>query len=122
MGDRANVVVRNGADDPGVWLYTHWNGSELPEMLAAALSRHQRWKDAAYLARIIFCQMIKGQESEETGFGISTKACDGEDRILLVDTDSETVSKARLHPNGTDFIVEKTWTFKQFSKGNHIAW
>lgn len=30
MGDRANVYVHEG-DQPGVYLYTHWSGHELPE-------------------------------------------------------------------------------------------
>lgn len=71
MGNRGNITVRT-ANSPDVHLYTHWRGSELPHILSSALARKQRWNDAPYLARIIFCEMIEGEESEETGFGIST--------------------------------------------------
>jgi hypothetical protein len=70
MGDRANIEVRDG--DESVFLYTHWSGSEAPEILRRALDRgEERWSDSSYLARIIFCEMVKGHEMELTGFGIS---------------------------------------------------
>lgn len=69
MGDRGNIIIRDeGA--PDLYLYTHWNGSDLPKTLKRALSRKERWEDSAYLARIIFCEMVKGSEADATGFGI----------------------------------------------------
>ena len=52
MGDRANVVI----DDNGsqVYLYTHWRGTELPEIVRKALTKNQRWDDPQYLSRIVF--------------------------------------------------------------------
>jgi hypothetical protein len=91
MGDRANVYVHHG-DQPGVYLYTHWAGSELPDMVHAALTRKQRWNDEPYLTRIIFCTMVQGCESEETGFGISASIGDGRDRIIDVDTETQQVT------------------------------
>lgn len=91
MGDRANIAVSDGKGR--VYLYTHWNGTELPETLQRALARRQRWDDAFYLTRIIFCEMVKGQETEETGFGISTYVGDGENRVLVVDPDNGTVTR-----------------------------
>jgi hypothetical protein len=58
MGDRANVYVHDGVE-PGVYLYTHWHGSDLPEVVKVALAKQWRWKDSAYLGRVIFCEMIK---------------------------------------------------------------
>lgn len=59
MGDRANVVVIDG--DEQVCLYTHWNGYEVAEVLQNALKRgKERWAQAPYLARIIFCDMVHG--------------------------------------------------------------
>ena len=92
MGDRANVHVFEGKGDNGVYLYTHWNGTELPVTLQTALRRKQRWTDVAYLARIIFGEMVKGEEAGVTGFGIGTSMCDGQARILHVDTESQTVT------------------------------
>ncbi len=96
MGDRANVAVKSCEDI--VYLYTHWNGSELPELLQEALRRGiSRWDDPAYLARVIFCEMVKGEENGVTGYGISASVQDGEDRVIVVDTDAQTVT-IRNHP------------------------
>ena len=89
MGDRANVKVldcRDRGEGRGVYLYSHWGGSTLPQTLAMALDRgRSRWDDDAYLARIIFSQMVEGDENGLTGFGISTSVGDGADRVLIVD-------------------------------------
>lgn len=88
MGDRANVVVPNPyKEGEAVYLYSHWGGSELPDVLASALERGVgRWNDAPYLTRIIFNEMTKGNEMAETGFGISTSLCDNGYPLLVVDT------------------------------------
>jgi len=71
MGDRGNVRIKYD-DGNSVYLYTHWGGTELSQMVARALDRgRKRWDDPSYLARIIFCEMVKGYEMEETGFGIA---------------------------------------------------
>lgn len=110
MGDRANVVMKRGAEK--VCLYTHWNGTELPETLRAALIRGEdRWTDNQYLARIIFCEMVKGHEMKTTGFGISQEICDGEYRVLTVDTEAGTVSvNASRTLTFQEFVAtEQTW-------------
>lgn len=87
MGDRGNIVVQDDYGPAPVYLYSHWGGTELPDILAAALERGQgRWSDAPYLTRIIFNQMTAGDEMSETGFGISTKLTDNEYPLLVVDT------------------------------------
>ena len=68
MGDSGQVLI----EDIGVYLYTHWKASELPEIIHRAISRKQRWNHPEYLARIIFSEMTKGEEDKETGFGIGT--------------------------------------------------
>lgn len=94
MGDRANVIVKSAGEQ--VCLYTHWSGTELPKTLQAALRRGRNmWSDSQYLTRIIFSQMVPASERlRETGFGISQEPHDGEDRILVVDTELQTVSGA----------------------------
>ena len=90
MGDRANVVVLD--EHAPVFLYTHWGGEDLPTDLANALARGKdRWDDGPYLTRIIFCEMVKGQEGETTGFGISTVLCDNEHPLLVVRVSSKHV-------------------------------
>ena len=70
MGDRAQVRLYDDKTEGSVYLYTHWNGSDLRETVKAALSRRQRWDDVEYLARIVFEEMIQGNEGSESGFGI----------------------------------------------------
>ena len=97
MGDRANVVVKDG--DERVCLYSHWGGSELPATLQKAMQRgKERWNDPSYLARIIFCEMVQGREKELTGFGISVSPPDGRDRVITVDTDEQTVQMPNRPP------------------------
>jgi hypothetical protein len=81
MGDCGNVIIKDEIGQQ-VCLYTHWRGSELRAILKSALRRRQRWDDAPYLARIIFCEMIKGDEAAETGFGISTRS-EGSAEIII---------------------------------------
>lgn len=84
MGDRANIIVDSGRTGR-VCLYTHWNGTELPNVLRAALKRGKgRWSDAQYLARIIFCEMVKDDVLGLTGFGISQGLWDGRDKVITV--------------------------------------
>lgn len=89
MGDRANVYVHEG-DNPGVYLYTHWDGTELPQKVAKSLASPRgmsRRDDVAYLTRIIFEDMIADSLGEETGYGISADVGDGDDRIVDVNVD-----------------------------------
>lgn len=97
MGDRANVVIRDTWPDAspkeGVFLYTHWAGTELPEILRKALDNgRDRWDDSQYLARIVFREMIRGVEDESTGYGISTRLCDNEHPLLVLDCNAQTVT------------------------------
>lgn len=90
MGDRANVVLKE--NDEQVCLYTHWDGTELPETVRRALVRGKsRWDDFQYLGRIVFCEMVKGREMELTGYGLSAVPHDGENRVIEIDVGAQTV-------------------------------
>lgn len=114
MGDRANVFVTDG-DRAGVYLYTHWEGDQLPLDVRLALRRERRWDDGPYLARMIFDQMTDGRHGEETGLGISASLLDNNHLIVRVDCDKQRValvaednihSATPLHEwSFTDFIV-----------------
>ena len=93
MGDRANIVIQRKRNDTTerVYLYTHWHGTEAPEMLRQALARKARWDDESYLTRIIFDRMTEGQHGEETGFGIWPAIGDNEYPLLIVDVDTQRV-------------------------------
>ena len=71
MGDRGNVVV--GTEDGEVFLYSHWRGSDLVNIVKKSLKTdraRRRWRNAAYLARILFQDMV-GDDDTEFGYGIS---------------------------------------------------
>lgn len=92
MGDRGNIAIREGRGNGDVWLYTHWGGRDLKKTAKAALRRGMmRWNDPAYLARIVFCEMIGDDADPETGFGISTRMGDNEHPILVIDTMKQSV-------------------------------
>ena len=80
MGDRANIRTSDGIN-----FYTHWEGTELPEILARALERGKdRWDDYIYLNRIIFCEMVRRSIDDTTGFGISIALGDGANRVICL--------------------------------------
>ncbi len=114
MGDRGNIVVREGSQE--IWLYTHWCGSDIADVVQKALQKKWRWDDAPYLTRIIFDTLTEGCYGEETGFGIWTGPCDNEHDILVVDVGQKKVFKYAPHPktNRCSSIPKKEWTFEQF--------
>jgi hypothetical protein len=87
MGDRANIVVRDRyakGEREAVFLYSHWGGYELPDVLRKALARNDRWGDDPYLARIVFEEMIEVDRGGATGFGIATRMPDNEHDLLVL--------------------------------------
>jgi len=112
MGDRAQIKINTfGYEGNPVYLYTHWGAENLEETLVAALSRHARWGDEEYLARIIFETMIRDNIGAETGFGIGTnKHADIWKLIELFDEEKITISVD--HGDG----MREVWngSFEQF--------
>lgn len=71
MGDRGNISFHESPDTPPIYMYSHWGGSGLHEVVANALARGvSRWGDSSYLARIIFCELIKDDVDGTTGYGL----------------------------------------------------
>lgn len=114
MGDRGNI--RLVSSDGEVWFYSHWSGSDLPHIVQRALARRQRWGDDPYLNRIIFCELVKGHEADETGFGISTAVCDNSHPIVVVDHVKQRVAFSSDTETGK--VNEKNciiaWTFEEY--------
>jgi hypothetical protein len=122
MGDRGNIVIRQG-EHPPVVLYTHWSGYALPGTLGAALAKRQRWDDNPYLARIIFDTLTAGQQGQETGFGITTYLADNQYPILEVDPDTETVRVWREPEWLLQTEPERRFTFEEFvALGPDVTW
>jgi len=115
VGERGNIIVQDGEDR--VYLYTHWGGAEIGQVLQRALAKRWRWDDAQYLARIIFDELTEGERGE-TGFGITVRLLDNEYPLLVVDCDSQTVivespAITRLKP---PYKEVARWSFEEFLK------
>jgi hypothetical protein len=91
VGDRGNIAILTEGKAP-LYIYTHWGGTELPDVVARVLSRRQRLNDPQYLARITFCELIPRDDWDgETGYGVSTYLGDNSYPILALDTDAQVV-------------------------------
>ncbi len=111
MGDRAQVKIidsmQSAKDQGQVYLYTHWDGTELVEDVRTALKREQRWDDAPYLTRIIFDEMTKGCQGSETGNGIMTyEVSDASHDLIVVDTKTQTITVKNVSQSFEAFINE----------------
>lgn len=89
MGDRGNIEIRQPREGASpIFLYTHWRGSYVNEILADALVKAQkggRLSDYTYCTRIIFQEMIDGDDTT-TSYGISVGSVDdNEHNIPLVE-------------------------------------
>jgi len=99
MGARANIIVNTE-----ICLYSHWDGENLAIILQDALDRgKERWNDAPYLTRIIFCEMIKDNVMSTTGYGISTHIEDNDYPFIWVDIDTNTV-----------YISDQKFSFEEY--------
>jgi hypothetical protein len=75
MGDRNNIKITYRTGD-SVYLYSHWGGSELGDIVRSALAESARVSDESYFARVLFSRMIRDDIDGETGFGIAPYAPD----------------------------------------------
>ena len=107
MGDRANIQIRE-SEGGKIYFYTHWSGTELPNILAKALDRgRDRWGDEQYLSRVIFSEMIKNDILETTGFGISTYRGDDNHPDLIVDYSTNKITDRSEEILDFESFIEK---------------
>lgn len=105
MGDRGNIVVSSQSDGT-MHFYTHWSGSELPQIVANGLKRGlDRWDDEQYLNRILFCELVKDDLLSDTGFGLSIQKDDGGTEVY-VDHDKKTVAYMGVIYDFSDFVTK----------------
>lgn len=91
MGDRANIGFIGAAGGDCVWLYTHWDGSNLPDLARTAiLAAQPRWGDAPYATRMALTAMISNITSD-TGWGVDTQPGENEHDALVIDWNTRTV-------------------------------
>lgn len=128
MGDRANLAIKQGSSDEMIFLYTHWHGEELPELLRQALnSREARriWDDEPYLARVLISRVIQ-DHTGELGWGLSLGLSDDNQGVaIVVDTKDQTVEFKPIdreeweideHSQGVKF------TFDAYCSLDHADW
>ena len=124
MGDRGNIEIVQGVkrmnEDEvraldSVFLYTHWRGSQVAQILADALEKSGiRGGDPSYLTRIIFNE-LQGDDRTTTGFGISVGHPDDNEYAIpkvswqRVDSANraEGSNELRILYNGRDYSPEE---------------
>ena len=87
MGNRANIEIKYDTGE-SIFFYSHWDGTGVDKIVKSALSSERgqhRINDESYLARIIFCEMIKNDVLGETGYGISPYECEEGSPKCVVD-------------------------------------
>ncbi len=80
-----------------VCIYSHWGGgnkgeSALEDSLKRALARRERWDDDSYLARIIFCEVVKKDIDGATGYGLAPYVGEEEYPTIHVNFADQTVN------------------------------
>jgi hypothetical protein len=93
MGDRNNIKVTYHTGD-SVYLYSHWGGSELAEVVKRCLETSGRVDDESYFTRVLFCAMLGDNLQDwrgETGFGIAPYAPDQDygNKMIHIDYSTE---------------------------------
>ena len=103
MGDRAQVLI----EDEGIYLYTHWHGSELKEIVRKALAKKWRWNDSEYLARIVFDEMVGKGQGQKTGFGIGSSKHSDIHTLIEINCKNQTVKIGDQIQSFTSFVSNK---------------
>lgn len=76
-----------------VYLYTHATADHLVADVYAALAMRQRWDDADYLAKMVFCRMTPLEcWQSDGGFGIGTQLYADTNLLITLDTTDETIT------------------------------
>ena len=97
MGERG--VVQFNADGGTVYLYTHWQGHRLRELVQEGMkevARAQRTGDAAYATRIIMQHCWDG-EGQYTGWRVSATEPHTDYPIVVIDWDLGLIYEKGYH-------------------------
>jgi len=96
MGTRAQCLI----EDEGIYLYQHLDGDDLFDKVVKAVNGSagkNRQNDPEYLARIIFCEMVKGCEGGETGYGIGKSQHGDIEYLVTVNCEEKTISECKVY-------------------------
>lgn len=112
IGDRANVVLVSKSNEGGdLVLYTHWGGSEIEQTVAKGIAhalKTGRNDDGEYAQRIVVDAFLRDHADSYdggTGAGIYVGS-PGEDRVVRVDFDTQTVEFGERGSTGSATFAE----------------
>ena len=109
MGARGNIEIKQPYSETSIFLYTHWRGEHIKEILGDAIVKAGgRRNDPSYFTRILFQEMLNGDESTSS-FGISIGQI--EDNEYLVPRVEWTATEMIIWMP-TDFESEDETAFK----------
>jgi len=151
VGERGNIVfifapeAGYGAGDAKprrVYLYTHWRGHLVAEILRDAMNHKEfwpegfgnltgtvrescRWTDASYFARVVFHKLTRGDEDGVLSFGIDVDRTLPDYDELHVDVEKKQILQVRLDPiegreghwEGVAEVTVESWTYDEFAAG-----
>ena len=151
MGERGNIVfifaaeagyAAGDARPRRVYLYTHWRGHLLHEILREAMNWSElcpegfcnltgtirescRWYDASYFARVVFNRLTRGDEKGVLSFGIDVDRTLPDYDELHVDVEQKQIRQVRLDPiegadgrwSGVAEVTVASWTYDEFAAG-----
>lgn len=100
MGTRGQVHIK----DTDIYLYQHYDAYNLPEKIRKVIEEGKRLDDPEYLARIIFCEMVKDSKDQECGFGIGNDIHDDVEFLVRVDCRNGIVTDIHYKNGGTEYV------------------
>lgn len=86
MGDRNNIKITYSTGD-SVYLYGHWIGDEIHDIVKKAMWSSDRVTDESYFARVLFSRMVRDDIDSETGYGIAPYPVDQDVSNTMVHVD-----------------------------------
>ena len=110
MGCRGTIEIIEKDNDPSVFLYTHWGANEMLSQITTTLKKKKKLNNASYLTRMIFCEMVKGDEEGNTGYGIQTWRTGDAEEEITVNVEHQWIKQERISK------PSETFTFKELSK------
>lgn len=85
--------------ETGIYLYQHYDGYGLFDIVEKAIAKKWRWDDVEYLTRIIFCEMVKENIGGETGYGIGKSQHGDIEYLVTVDVKNKTITEHKVYGN-----------------------
>lgn len=110
MGDRNNIKITYSTGD-SVYLYGHWIGDGIRDIVGAAVDNGERVTDESYFARILFCKMVTSGGLEDihntTGYGIAPYPVDQDANNKMVHVDYRGISELSKWLPAIDYDYEE---------------